>query len=93
MALVEFRCQQCQTAQLVFDTEPQRLLDCPHCQQTKTLLKKIPPRPIVIHMTETWTSEPQFDSIYTIYELDRQLNIEAREAKEMEMVNKARKIS
>lgn len=45
---------------------------------------KLPPNPIVVIATATYmTEDPQLDSLKTIYELDRQLNLEAEDDREM----------
>lgn len=54
-------------------------------------LEALPPNPTTVHSTNTYMSEPQLDSISTIYELDRILNIEAREEKELLVFNEYRK--
>jgi hypothetical protein len=53
----------------------------------------MPNDPVVVHSTGTYMSDAQLDSIRTIYELDRQLNIEVRQEKEMMALNEARRNS
>jgi hypothetical protein len=50
-----------------------------------------PPNPIIVHTTNSWMSESTIDSYHTTYELDRQLNIEAGELREMKLINQVRK--
>lgn len=44
---------------------------------------KLPPNPVTINSTRTFMSEhPQLDSFSTIYELDKQLTLEAEQERE-----------
>lgn len=93
MALREYKCRRCNHSQYVFEGEEHRIAqgNCGKITRWGHDLQLMPPNPVVIHTTDTWMSEPHIDSLHTIYELDRQLNIETREAKEMELFNKVRK--
>jgi hypothetical protein len=52
----------------------------------------MPPKvSVVLATTGLMLDEPQLDSLITIYELDRQLNMEARDAIEMEIYQQARR--
>jgi hypothetical protein len=53
--------------------------------------EKLPPNPRVVLATNTYMSDPQLDSIHSVYELDRQLNIEAAEEREMQGFQYARR--
>jgi hypothetical protein len=50
----------------------------------------MPPDPTVVHCTNTYMSEAQLDSIKTMYELDKILNYEAREEREIKILNETR---
>lgn len=60
--------------------EPDRLPDFQN-------MRKMPPDPVVVHSCTEYFIDFQLDSINTIYELDAQLNIEAREEREMKEYN------
>ncbi len=52
---------------------------------------KMPPTPVVVHSTnEFMTEDPVLDSLTTIYELDRQLNIEAENERDLKALEQAR---
>ena len=94
MALARYKHRTTGKICYVFEGEEYRL-DIPsgcigHVPWT-LVYEKLSPNPIVIHTTDTYMSDPQLDSLKTIYELDRQLNIEAREEKELEAFNQFRK--
>lgn len=91
MALREYRCEKCNTPQYVFESEEFRLSPCENNCNCKFI--KMPPNPVVVHTTDTWMSEPQIDSFITVYELDRQLNIEAANERETKLMLEARKNS
>lgn len=87
MPLNRFKCQRCEETKLSFnDTDfhsgncggPSRNLRQCH------IWIKLPPKVNVILATSLYMQEYQLDSWPTVYELDRQLNIEAREEKEMQ---------
>lgn len=84
MSLREFKCKFCGCVSLAFEDESQRLdpnYSCggPFPHEWNVL----PPRVSVVLATNAFMLEsPQLDSIPSIYELDRQLNIETREEKE-----------
>lgn len=89
MALREYQCVRCGNAQLVFDGEEHKLRlggNCGKVTRQCCEVRKMPPSPAVVHTTDTWMSDPTLDSYPSTYELDRQLNIEAREEAEMKMV-------
>ena len=55
------------------------------------LYKKTPPNPTVIQSTSEYMAEdPVLDSLKSIYELDRQLNIEAETDRELKELEQAR---
>jgi len=93
MALREHRCVRCGHGQLVFDGEEHRLRqgNCGRLLRWCHDYRIMPPTPTVVHTTDTWMSEPHLDSFESTYELDRILNIEVREAKEMQMFNEVRR--
>lgn len=84
MALNEYICAKCGLRQLAFENE----LTQGNCG---TIIRwchdfvKMPPKVQVITATAMYMHEYQLDSFHTVYELDRQLNIEARNEKEMEV--------
>ena len=51
----------------------------------------LPPDPFVIHTTDCFMAEPMLDSIGTAYELDRILNMEAKQLKEDALLDQIRK--
>lgn len=85
MTLVAYKCADCKKTQYAFVGEEHRLQDdgCNYEAQ--------PPDPTTIHATNTYMSEPQLDSLLTVYELDRMLNIEVSEEKELIAFNEFRK--
>lgn len=96
MALREWRCK-CGDVQYVFDGEEKTRLrqggSCPPFTRRCHQYIKQPPNPVVVHTTDTWMSEPHLDSFITVYELDRQLNIEAANERETKLMLEARKNS
>lgn len=82
MAIQEYRCKICDHSVLSFEDEFTQDGRCDehthHCWEVQ------PPVAVTVIATNLFMLDfPQLDSIHTIYELDRQLNIEAREEKEM----------
>lgn len=91
--LAEYVCKRCGDIQYVFDNEEERLVqgNCGRVLRWCHDFRKMPPSPRVVHATETYMSDqPQLDSLRTIYELDRILNLEAAEEREVKALNKAR---
>lgn len=93
MALREHRCTRCGETQYAFEGEEHRIVqgNCGKFMRWCHNFRVMPPNPIVIHTTDTWMSEPQLDSFQTVYELDRQLNIEAANERETKLMLEARK--
>lgn len=77
-------------SQLVFEGDEPARLNHISCACNHVLVA-LPPNPIVIHATNVFMAEPQIDSIKTVYELDRQLTIETRADKELQVLNDIRK--
>ena len=76
-----------------FEGEEDRLppIDAIHCV-FENFYEKLPPNPNVVQSTTTFmTEDPQLDSLETIYELDRILNIEAEEEREAQTFQVARR--
>lgn len=90
MPLREYICKKCQEVQFVFDDEHTNDLGC-KSRSGKHKFILMPPRVSVVIATNTFMSDPQLDSWVTVYELDRQLNIEAREQKEIEIFQEVRR--
>jgi len=99
MALQEYKCFFCDEKRLAFDLDVALDLDrlqtytnCTGCFSYKHSWVKQPPRvSVVLATTGLMLDDPQLDSLITIYELDRQLNLEARDAIEMEVYQQARR--
>lgn len=93
MALREYRCERCGETQYVFEGEEHKLAqgNCGRMTRWCHRFEKIPPKLMIVHTTDTWMSEPSLDSFHTTYELDRQLNIEARHEKETKLLNEVRR--
>lgn len=97
MALAELKCKSCGRTEYLFETEYRRFWDerveggpCPNDWEHQW--QKMPPRvSVVLATTGLMLDDPQLDSLVTIYELDRQLNLEARDAIEMEIYQRARR--
>lgn len=91
MALCQYKCSICGESELAFEEEL-RLLGCGDSFIESHAWEKLPPRVSTVIATSSFMlDEPQLDSLHTIYELDRQLNIEAREAKETELFQEIRR--
>lgn len=96
MALREYRCSFCGESRLAFDNEKDyrlyTIVSCPGCLLYNHAWERQPPRvTVVLATTGLMLDEPQLDSLITIYELDRQLNMEARDEIEMEIYQRARR--
>lgn len=90
MALVAYICDRCSRKALAFRGEEHRLtLRC----EVGCEISPLPPNPVTVHTTDTFMSEPQLDSLSSLYELDRLLTIEAREEKELFVFNEFRRNS
>jgi hypothetical protein len=89
MGLICYECKTCKRKQFAFDGETDRI-DW-ECKSKWCEIVVLPPNPTTVHATNTYMSEPQLDTLSTIYELDRILNIEAREEKELKILNEYRK--
>lgn len=85
MALQEYQCDRCGKRELAFDGEPLQQGNCGKVTRWCHNFIELPPRPSVVVATAMYMQEFQLDSWATVYELDRLLNIEAREAKELEV--------
>jgi len=85
MTLVAYKCVDCKKTQYAFVGEEYRLQDDGCCYEAQ------PPDPTTIHATNTYMSEPQLDSWASVYELDRMLNIEMSDEKELAAFNEFRK--
>lgn len=94
MALIEYKCSRCGEGQLVFSGEEGARLrirgSCGVATRWCHTFVAMPPSPSVVHCTNTYMSDPQLDSLKTMYELDRQLNIEAAEERELKAYNQIR---
>lgn len=92
MGLRWWECTRCGEKQLAFLNEKKRLVqgNCMVYLRWCHDFQPLPPDPSVVHCTNTYMSEPQLDSLKTIYELDRILNIEARDEKELKILQEAR---
>ena len=84
MSLRRYKCRQCKKTEYVFDGEESRLSDGHE-------FEKLPNNPIIVHATNTFMSDPQLDSLKTIYDLDKTLTKEVRDEKEMKLFNEHRK--
>ena len=93
MPLREYQCRFCGDTKYVFESEEKEKLEPESCEQWPYDhdYVKMPPSITVIHATDTWMSETHIDSFQTTYELDRELNIEAQNDREMKLINEARK--
>lgn len=92
MALREYRCE-CGEVAYLFDDEEVDSRGGHNCDGPFAhVWHKMPPRVVTVIATSSFMlDEPQLDSLHTIYELDRQLNIEARETKETELFQDIRR--
>lgn len=95
MALIEYRCK-CGYSTYIFPDESWR--DWTKCKRNGEradeyhFFTKQPPRVSVVLATNmVMLGDPQLDSLHTIYELDRQLNIETRAQKETEIFQEIRR--
>lgn len=96
MPLREYECHSCGIRKLFFPEERHRIvLFCAEgCCGTKFhhVMMELPVRPAVVHSTEQFMLERGYlDSLGSIYELDRILNLEARADKELKAIEQARK--
>lgn len=98
MALRQYKCKTCGCMALAFENEQIRLVQHDgNCSSSERPLaythdfEALPPNPVVVHTTDTWMSEAHIDSFQTVYELDRQLNIEAANERETKAMLEARK--
>jgi len=83
MALREYRCR-CGEVCYLFDNEDK--------DGDGHVWLQMPPRFTTVLATNMlMLEEPQLDSLISVYELDRQLTIEAREQKEMELFQEVRR--
>jgi hypothetical protein len=89
MGLICYQCTTCKEKRFAFDGEQDRI-DW-ECSTKWCEIVPLPPNPTTVHATNTYMSEPQLDTLSTVYELDRILNIEAREEKELQVFNEYRK--
>jgi hypothetical protein len=84
MALVRYKCSNCGKEALEFTGEDrikELQLDC--------VFEPMPPDPVVVHATNSFTStELMLDSVWSIHDLDRQLNIEVSDETEAKMYNR-----
>lgn len=89
--LTEYKCRGCGDSMFAFPNEDLRVFDIYRHSCVNPDIEKMPPNPLIVHSTQSYmTDSPYLDSIYTQYELDRILNIEAEEQREMKALNKAR---
>lgn len=88
----EYKCGRCGESQYVFEGEEERLQqgNCGVVTRWCHIFEKMPPSPRVVHCTAAYMTEYQLDSLPSMYELDRVLNIEAAEEREVKALNKAR---
>lgn len=94
MALKKYKCRICGRTQFAFENE--RRLPVFGCSEPteKHRYDVAPPDPTIVHCTESFMStETRLDSLASTYELDRQLNIEAQESREMKVFQQARRNS
>lgn len=95
MALREFRCLLCGVSGLAFPEEAERVAGIFKTDNTSCVhsIYMVPQRPNVVMATEQFMVDGGFylDSMGSIYELDRILNVEARTEKEMKFLETARK--
>ena len=89
MGLIGYECKTCGQKQFAFNGEEHRVNWRCHTKWCEVVA--LPPNPTTVHATNTYMSEPQLDTLSTMYELDRILNIEAREEKELQVFNEYRK--
>lgn len=84
MPLNEYRCPHCKSTTLRF--EEFRFMYDGQCDDPRMPheWELMPPRANIVFATAQYMQEYQLDSWATVYELDRQLNIEAREARELD---------
>ena len=96
MAYREFRCMFCDGSAYAFEGEENKIrcnnFEC----YNKTVYyelhwEKLPPSPVVIHMTECFMSEAVLDSMDTAIELDRILTREKQHERELKTVEIARR--
>lgn len=88
------KCEHCSQTKLLFEDEWQRFWKtegaCSKDWEHRWL--KQPPRvSVILATTGLMLDDPQLDSLITIYELDRQLTMEARDEKEMEIFQQVRR--
>jgi len=94
MALIRYKCERCGNEQLVFSGEEEKRLaqgNCGHVTRWCHNFIALPPSPVVVHATNSFMStELMLDTIWTIHDLDRQLNFEVSEEKELKVYNEFR---
>jgi len=90
MSLQRFRCRSCDVKVLAFEDETIDELspNIPSCLPDSCgyhYWEVLPPNCSVVIATSQFMQDYQLDSWSTVYELDRLLNIEAREEKELKV--------
>lgn len=90
MGLRKFQCNKCAKTQLAFLGEEHRLSQADCGVEGCHVFTPLPPDPSVVHCTNVYMADAQLDSIRTIYELDKILTYEAREEKEIKILNDTR---
>ena len=96
MSLRHYKCAKCRDSVFLFPEDFAIRADFDGCGNLDTeahFWEELPPNPVTVHSTETYMSVPQIDSIKTVYELDRQLNIEAQQDRELLALGEARRNS
>lgn len=93
MALREYKCLCCHDTVYVFDNEFCDERGGYNCEGPfPHIWRQSPPKFTTILATSMlMLEEPQLDSLISVYELDRQLTIEAREQKELELFQEVRR--
>lgn len=98
MGMTEWKCSWCKQSRYLFEGEQKLTIGgClwqpgRHFKILPHHWEKMPPKiSVVLATTGLMLDEPQLDSLITIYELDRQLNLEARDEIEMEIYQRARR--
>jgi hypothetical protein len=85
MPLVEYVCKKTGKRLYCFNGEEHRIFNDPK------MFIKMPPNPVIVKSTrEYMVDDPVLDSIVSMYELDRLLNIEAELEKDFKAMNNAR---